>query len=170
MRHAFRFGALLLAAVFAAGCSEREINDNEPGEMTADNTRERTPVPPPNGEPARVTVDHILIGVTGALPGCKRSRAKARTLAYELKLRLEGGEDWHVLKDEYSDDRSPARGTGGPYAMANTGQPLKGATARKRMVRAFGDVGFSLGVGEIGMADFDPKTSKFGYHIIKRVK
>ena len=41
---------------------------------------------------------------------------------------------------------------------------------RTEMARAFGDVGFSLEVGELGVADFDPSTSPFGYHIIKRVE
>jgi parvulin-like peptidyl-prolyl isomerase len=38
------------------------------------------------------------------------------------------------------------------------------------MVQAFGDVGFKLEVGAVGMATFDPKTSKYGWHIIKRLK
>jgi parvulin-like peptidyl-prolyl isomerase len=38
------------------------------------------------------------------------------------------------------------------------------------MVPAFGNVGFALNVGEIGIADFDPQTSPFGWHIIKRLK
>jgi parvulin-like peptidyl-prolyl isomerase len=38
------------------------------------------------------------------------------------------------------------------------------------MVPAFGNVGFKLEVGEIGIADYDPLTSKYGYHIIKRVR
>jgi parvulin-like peptidyl-prolyl isomerase len=42
--------------------------------------------------------------------------------------------------------------------------------ARDGMVPAFGDVGFPLAVGEIGMADFNPQTSPYGWHIIKRVE
>jgi parvulin-like peptidyl-prolyl isomerase len=38
------------------------------------------------------------------------------------------------------------------------------------MVPAFGNVGFALKVGEIGIADYDPHTSPFGWHIIKRLK
>ena len=41
---------------------------------------------------------------------------------------------------------------------------------RSRMVGAFGDVGFPLEVGEIGLANYDPDTSKYGWHIIKRIK
>jgi parvulin-like peptidyl-prolyl isomerase len=37
------------------------------------------------------------------------------------------------------------------------------------MAPAFGDIGFALAPGEIGMASFDPRTSPFGWHIIKRI-
>jgi parvulin-like peptidyl-prolyl isomerase len=38
------------------------------------------------------------------------------------------------------------------------------------MVKSFGDVGFRLKVGEIGVATWDATASPFGWHIIKRVK
>ena len=38
------------------------------------------------------------------------------------------------------------------------------------MVPAFGDVGFGLKVGEIGVAEYHPRKSPYGYHIIKRTK
>ncbi len=41
---------------------------------------------------------------------------------------------------------------------------------RDRMAPAFGDVGFSLQPGEIGVASYDPKTSPFRIHIIKRLQ
>ncbi|RMH01368.1 MAG: hypothetical protein D6702_11655 [Planctomycetota bacterium] len=41
---------------------------------------------------------------------------------------------------------------------------------RQQMAKAFGDVAFSLGVGEIGMAEYSPVESPFGWHIIKRIK
>ena len=40
---------------------------------------------------------------------------------------------------------------------------------RSMMAPAFGDVSFSLGVGEVGLAWYDPNRSKFGWHIIKRI-
>ena len=40
---------------------------------------------------------------------------------------------------------------------------------RSAMVSAFGDVGFDLAVGEIGLATFDADDSPFGWHIIKRL-
>jgi parvulin-like peptidyl-prolyl isomerase len=48
--------------------------------------------------------------------------------------------------------------------------PADGEYPREGMVPAFGNVGFALNVGEIGIADFDPQTSPFGWHIIKRLK
>ncbi len=41
---------------------------------------------------------------------------------------------------------------------------------RGNMATGFGDLSFSLAVGEIGIAEYDPKTSPFGWHIIKRVQ
>jgi parvulin-like peptidyl-prolyl cis-trans isomerase-like protein len=40
---------------------------------------------------------------------------------------------------------------------------------RAAMVPAFGDVGFALEVGEVGMAEYDDAASPFGWHIIKRI-
>jgi cyclophilin family peptidyl-prolyl cis-trans isomerase len=39
---------------------------------------------------------------------------------------------------------------------------------RAQMMPGFGNVGFKLQVGEIGIANFDPKDSAYGWHIIKR--
>ena len=38
------------------------------------------------------------------------------------------------------------------------------------MVKSFGDVSFALKAGEIGLAVYDPKASKYGWHIIKRLE
>jgi parvulin-like peptidyl-prolyl isomerase len=70
--------------------------------------------------------------------------------------------------EQYTDDSPP-----GLYTLTNIGvvaDQSAGEYGRKNMVPAFGDVGFKLKVGEIGIADYDPKTSPFGWHIIKRVK
>jgi hypothetical protein len=42
--------------------------------------------------------------------------------------------------------------------------------SRDDMVPGFGEVGFSLAVGEVGLLEYDPVKSPFGYHIIKRVQ
>jgi len=61
---------------------------------------------------------------------------------------------------------------GGAYMMSNNGvRPTSGDEyPRNKMVPAFGDVGFKLEVGAIGMSTYDPRTSPFGWHIIKRLK
>jgi parvulin-like peptidyl-prolyl isomerase len=38
------------------------------------------------------------------------------------------------------------------------------------MVPAFGEVGFALAPGEIGMAPYDARKSPYGWHIIKRLE
>ena len=126
--------------------------------------------PPP--EPAkvdRISVDHILIGVRSpSFSQGKRTAAEAKALAYDLFVKLQAGGDWAAAKREHSEDPPP----GGPYAMANRGvKPSSGNEyPRDGMVPAFGDVGFTLKVGEIGIADFDAAKSPFGFHLIKRVK
>lgn len=124
-----------------------------------------TPVPP---GPDRIAVDHILIGVkSAAFPDGRRSAAEARQVAYDLLAQVQAGGDWAALKRQHSEDPPP----GGPYAMANHGvRPSgRGEYPRGGMVPAFGDVGFALAVGAVGMADHDPRTSPFGFHLIKRV-
>ena len=57
--------------------------------------------------------------------------------------------------------------------MSNKGVPpdqSKPEYPREGMVKGFGDVGFSLPVGGIGMAKYDSETSKYGWHIIKRIE
>ena len=67
-------------------------------------------------------------------------------------------------------ENSPTIPPPGIYRLSNNGvSPASGEYPRNRMVAAFGNVGFGLGVGDIGMADFDPRTSPYGWHIIKRL-
>jgi hypothetical protein len=117
--------------------------------------------------PARVTVDHVLVGVKS--PRFRQGRhdaAKAKALAYDLLDSLRRGADWDVVKREFSEDPPP----GGPYALANHGVSLRrGEKGRGEMVKGFGDVAFSLEVGEIGIVDHGP-DSPFGYHVVKRTK
>jgi hypothetical protein len=121
-------------------------------------------------EPGYVTVDHILIGVIGP-----RSRNRTRTveegraLAEDLLRRLEADpRQWDDLKRRYSEDPPP----GGPYDLANRGVQTRHGREfpREGMVQAFGDVGFRLRVGEVGLAEYHPEASYFGFHLIKRVR
>jgi len=121
-------------------------------------------------EPEHVTVQHILIAFQGTIPdpGITRSLAEAQKLAQELLLRARQGEDFDALVKQYTNDAYP-----GIYSMANAGSAPDAANkefSRTRMVKAFGDVSFGLKVGEIGMAAYDRVTSKYGWHIIKRIK
>jgi hypothetical protein len=122
----------------------------------------------PAAEPEHIQVQHILVGFAGTLPGknITRSQEEAKKLAYDILARANKGEDFDALVKQNTDDAYP-----GTYGMANLGvQAAQGEYPRDRMVAAFGNVGFKLKVGEIGIADFDKTTSPFGYHVIKRVK
>ena len=122
----------------------------------------------PNNEPDHVQVQHILIGFQGSVPGTpiRRSKDEAKKLAYDLLAKAQAGENFDGLVKEHTDDSPP-----GIYGMSNRGVATGPREyARDGMVGAFGDVGFTLGVGEYGVADHDPKTSPYGYHVIKRVK
>lgn len=128
-----------------------------------------------NGEPTHITVQHILIAFQGSLPGksIPRSQQEAEQLAQELLERARSGEDFNELVRTYTDD-SPT----GIYHMANFGEqtdssdpdPAKHVMPREGMVAAFGDVGFPLKVGEIGMSRYDQQSSPFGWHIVKRLR
>jgi hypothetical protein len=148
--------SLLLLALAGCGASDPEA----------------TTPPPSSGSgrpPDHIVVDHILIGVkSAAFPDGKRSPAEAKAFAYALYAKLKGGADWATAKRESSEDPPP----GGPYAMCNRGvrPTAPDEISRVNMVPAFGDVGFSLEIGGMGMADYDARKSPFGYHIIKRVK
>ena len=121
-----------------------------------------------------IQVQHILIGFKDAVgfqgsappKAAARTQDQARTLAYDLLNQAKGGADFDQLVVANTDDSPP-----GIYGMSNTGiPPAEGEYQREGMVAAFGNVGFTLGVGEIGIADYDPATSPYGYHIIKRVR
>jgi len=117
-------------------------------------------------EPDRIQVAHVLISFAGAGTEATRSKAEAEKLAGEVLARAKKGEDFHKLIKELSDDSGD-----GIYGLANTGaQPKAGEYPRQGMVAAFGDVGFALEAGGIGMSAFDPRKSPYGWHIIKRLK
>lgn len=96
-----------------------------------------------------------------------RTLEEAQELAKEILKRAQDGEDFDALVKEYTDDQHP-----GIYKMSNIDvTPAgEGEASRARMVTAFGDVSFSLRVSEIGMTEFSPETSMYGWHIIKRLQ
>jgi hypothetical protein len=121
-------------------------------------------------EPEHIVVQHILIGFSGSVPGKSITRSKddAKKLAMDLmKKAKKKGSKFDELVGSNTDDSPP-----GIYKMSNKGV-TPGAPdeyPRDRMVPAFGDVGFKLKAGEIGIAEYDPAKSPYGYHVIKRVK
>ena len=121
-------------------------------------------------EPDQITVQHILISFKGSIPKAQvtRTQAEAKALAFEIFNRAKKGEDFDVLVREYTDDSYP-----GIYKMCNFDiEPdlSKKVYSRSKMVKAFGDVSFSLSVNSIGLAEYDPDNSKYGWHIIKRLE
>lgn len=123
--------------------------------------------PPAAREPERITIQHILISFAGAGTAATRTRDEAQALAEETLERARQGEPFDDLVATLTDDSAP-----GIYALRDVNAtPLSASEyPRNRMVPAFGDVGFSLAVGEIGMASHDPASSPYGWHIIKRLE
>ena len=117
-------------------------------------------------EPDRILIAHVLIAFQGTGTKATRPQVAAEKLAGDILARAKKGEDFNKLIRDFSDD--PGEGV---YAMANHRvSPVAPEYERRGMVPAFGDVGFSLEVGEVGMASYDPKKSPYGWHIIKRLK
>jgi hypothetical protein len=121
-------------------------------------------------EPDYVTVQHILIAFKGSIPkdSVQRTRFEAEILMKEIFKRAKEGHDFDKLVKNFSDDQYP-----GIYKMTNFNvepDESEGEYARSKMVKAFGDVSFKLPVGRIGLTKYDPETSKYGWHIIKRIE
>jgi parvulin-like peptidyl-prolyl isomerase len=106
-----------------------------------------------------ITVQHVLIAFQGAprITGVTRNKDEAKVLAEKVWNEAIGGADFQALMKTHSNDSGP-----GEYAMTKAG--------RAGMVASFGNVGFRLKVGEIGVAAHDEQASPYGWHIIKRVK
>ncbi len=116
-------------------------------------------------EPDHITVQHVLIAFSGTGTRATRSKEEAKVLADNVLSWAKGGMAMDELMKKYSDDTG-----GGTYKMSNKGIPKRpGGYERTGMVPAFGNVGFVLEVGAIGMAAFDARTSPYGWHIIKRL-
>lgn len=118
--------------------------------------------------PAHVEVQHILIGFAGSVPGkgITRTKEEAMKLAHEILDKARKGANFDSLVAKYTDDSPP-----GIYKMAGDGVPPQvGEYGRRQMVPAFGNVGFAISPGNIDIAEYDPTTSPFGWHIIKRLR
>lgn len=161
--------AALCIVTTAIGCASSGGSKTQAGSSATATAGGETMTTTPAKEPDRIKVQHILIGAKGTVSGknITRSLEEAKTLAYQLADRARKGEDFGALVRQYTDDAAP-----GIYGMANRGVTPSGTNeyGRDNMVPAFGNVGFPLSLGQIGVADFDPSTSPYGYHVIKRVE
>ena len=178
--------ALALGAFVAQGCAQKS-EDTTSSSKASDSTVAATPAPvetakvsdpatlgtmpvAPNPAPPHIEVQHVLIGFQGSVPGktVTRTKAEAEKLANEVLAKARKGEAMDGLVQQYTDDQFP-----GVYDLANTGvtpDKAKQEFPRSGMVKGFSDAAFSLSVGNVGISNYDPKTSPFGWHIIKRLK
>ena len=106
-----------------------------------------------------IEIQHVLISFQGAprMRGVTRTKDEAKALAQKVYAEAMAGSDFDTLVKQYTTDSAP-----GIYPLNQT--------SRKGMVKSFGDVGWRLKVGEIGVGVWDEKASPFGWHIIKRLK
>jgi len=160
-----------LAAVILAGCgggaepAAAPKTDPKPAPK-AEPRPELMPAKLADPEPEHIQVAHVLVSFAGTRTSATRSQAAAEKLAYDLLARARKGEDFNKLIKDFSDD--PGEGV---YGLANHRvNPVGNEYERRKMVPAFGDVGFKLDVGSIGMSTFDAAKSPYGWHIIKRLK
>ena len=103
---------------------------------------------PTSGE--RVRAEHILISVPqDATPEVEQL---ALAKAISITQRLNSGEDFATLAQQFSDDTGSGA-QGGDLGFFGRGQ----------MVKEFEDAAFSLPIGQISQ----PVKSQFGYHIIR---
>jgi PPIC-type PPIASE domain len=161
---------LALSLALLSACGKQDATP-PPAPASSDAPSGPRPEKIANGEPAVITVEHVLIGFKESMPKkASRTKDEARKLAYEVLNRAKSGEDFTKLRKELSDDNgSPDAGV---YTLVNSGVAKQGPAEFERtgMVPAFGDVGFILNVNEIGLAEHDMQKSPYGWHIIKRIK
>lgn len=162
---------LIVAAGLAAGCqqSQESATETGAGEASGEAATEQAGAPAEALPAGHIEVQHVLVGFQGSVPGkdIKRTQAEAKKLAYEILDRAKGGEDFDQLVQQYTDDQFP-----GVYRLADEGVEVEQGVEYPRggMVKGFGDAAFSLQLGEVGIADYDPQASKYGWHIIKRLR
>lgn len=115
-----------------------------------------------------VQVQHLLISFAGTGTLAQRTKAEAEKLAAELFAKVNAGADFDALVKANTDDSHP-----GIYTMVSKQSREDRSTNvffRGGMVPAFGNTGWRLKVGEIGVAAYHSSDSPFGWHIVKRLK
>ena len=178
------FTPLLLTGLMACSASEADKTNPVIGHSTEPNATAQGPNATAEGSTSKVAalrknvaetkarpehdaksveVAHILIAFRGAMRSSQsRSKDEAEELTADLLARALNGEDFTALSKQHSNDPG-----GGPYTMSIDGSV---GFPRGSMAGAFGNVGWRLEVGQIGVADYDSQQSPFGWHIIKRLQ
>ena len=162
------FGSVSFGLCFMLACGEKTEDAPEIEKEEVADSRYLASDSLANGEPKHIEVQHILISFAGRRTKATRSQGDAQLLALEVLQESETG-NFDSLVVKYTDDSFP-----GIYKMRNRGVPKDDQYGleyeRDGMVPAFGNVGFLLDVGEIGMSNFHTQTSPYGWHIIKRLR
>jgi hypothetical protein len=169
---------LVLASLNLSACGDGKEDSNEsttPGTSSSPPDKETsTDAGAPEAKPeGLIRVQHVLISFDGANdnPGtgrvAGRTKEVAEALHREILDRAKNGEDFATLMKQYSDDPGP-----GTYGMADDGAnpPSDDYLTRAGSAKSFGDVAFSLEVGQIKVASYHKKDSPYGWHIIKRIE
>jgi parvulin-like peptidyl-prolyl isomerase len=99
--------------------------------------------------PEKVAVEHILISTKS------RTEAEAISLIKHITARINKGEDFTVLAQEFSED---------PSVTKNQGK--LGLFAKGEMVKPFEEAAYSLKIGALSK----PVKTDFGYHLLRKYK
>lgn len=111
-----------------------------------------------SGEPAKITVKHILVKYAGAKKAdesVKRTREEACLRALEARDKLREGADFDEMVKQYSEE---------PGAASRNG--VLGAVERTDVVKPFADAAFELSVNQMS----DVVETEFGFHLIVRTE
>ncbi|NOT31342.1 MAG: hypothetical protein HOP15_12925 [Planctomycetes bacterium] len=168
--------AVLLMALFV-GCSDFEVGSAGAAAETPEELVRRMlatiaeqSARPEHGA-SEVTIQHLLVGVSGGVAGITRAPLEAEGLAAELLARAQNGEDFDLLVKNHTDEVHP-----GIYTLSALHADPPRVYARAGMVVGLGDLAWRLEVGELGVAPYDggipghtPKSPR-GYHLVKRLK
>ena len=127
--------------------------------------REFSDDPSPEGDPQPGTYHMLNNGVEGLDFGQVISDLNGRAAGKEeeLKKAIDGG----------TMELEAAQATMEAFVaeLQAEAEKMQSTTPHPRaaMVPGFGDVGFALAEGEVGLAGFDEEKSPFGWHVIKRL-
>ena len=167
-----RSAAIAVLLVLGWGCGggaepkSEPKSDPKPVALKVEGRPELMPAKLADPEAEHILVAHVLVSFAGTKTKATRGQAAAERLAYEVLAKARKGDDFNKLIRDFSDDEGE-----GVYGLANHRiSPVGTEYERRKMVPAFGDVGFKLEAGSIGMSVFDAQKSPYGWHIIKRLK